>query len=192
MRKSLKKNKFRKGIFLALTILIAIGLVIPLAGLFSNQTDSNSVEGDNTAQQTPQEMLAELENKAKEDPGNTKVLMDLAQAYFYAGKPDQATKTYEQVLTLDPANSEARYDMATIYYYSSQNDLAIAQLQQLLKNDPNNINAHYLYGIVLGTGVKDYQGGIKELETFIELAKEGSDVDKAKQIINEWKSQPAQ
>jgi tetratricopeptide (TPR) repeat protein len=117
--------------------------------------------------------------------------MDLAQSYVYAGNPDQSIKTYEQVLALEPNNSEARYDMAIIYYYSSKYDPAVAQLQELLKNDPNNKDAHYLYGIVLGTGKNDYQGGIQELEKFIELAKEGSDVEKARQLINEWKNPPA-
>jgi cytochrome c-type biogenesis protein CcmH/NrfG len=191
IRKSVKRNKFRKGIFIFITALIAIGLVIPLAGLFSNQPDGSGAQGGNTTQQTPLEMLADLENKAKENPGDAKVLMDLAQAYVYAGNPDQSIKTYEQVLALDPNNSEARYDMAIIYYYSSKYDPAVAQLQELLKNDPGNKKAHYLYGIVLGTGQKDYQGGIKEMEKFIELAKEGSDVEKARQIINEWKTPPA-
>ncbi|HBC92799.1 MAG TPA: hypothetical protein DCZ10_07810 [Pelotomaculum sp.] len=185
------KNRIRKGIFLFVTILIAIGLVIPIAGLFSNQPDYSGVQGDDTAQQTPQERLAELENQARENPGNVNVLLELAQAYFYAGNPDQATKTYEQVLALDTQNSEARYDLATIYYFSSKYDLAIAQLQELLKNEPDNKDARYFYGIVLGTGVKDYQGGIQELEKFIELAKEGPDVEKAKQIIDEWKTAPA-
>jgi cytochrome c-type biogenesis protein CcmH/NrfG len=184
------KNKIRKGIFLFVTILIAIGLVIPLAGLFSNQSDYSGVQGDDIAQQTPQERLAELENQVQENPGNVNVLLELAQAYFYAGDPDQATKTYEQVLALDAQNSEARYDLATIYYFSSKYDLAIAQLQELLKNEPDNKDARYFYGIVLGTGVKDYQGGIQELEKFIELAKEGPDVEKAKQIIDEWKTAP--
>lgn len=185
------KNKFRKGIFVVITVLIAIGLVIPLAGLFSNQPDS-SVPGDNTAQQTSQERLADLENKARENPGDTMVLIDLAQAYFYAGQPDQSAKTYEQVLVLEPNNSEARYDLATIYYYSSKYDPAVTQLQELLKYDPDNKNAHYLYGIVLGSVKNDYQGGIKELEKFIELAKEGPDVEKARQIITEWKNKPDQ
>lgn len=190
VRKSVKRNKFRKGLFVVITVLIAIGLVIPLAGLFQNQPGSSG-QVDNIAQQTPQERLAELENQAKENPGNVNVLLQLAQAYFYAGNPDQATKTYEQVLALDAGNNEARYDMATIYFYSSKYDLAVAQLQELLKNDPDNKAAHYFYGIVLGTGLKDYQGGIQELEKFIELAKEGSDVEKARQIINEWKAAPA-
>ncbi|MDD4239358.1 MAG: tetratricopeptide repeat protein [Desulfotomaculaceae bacterium] len=192
IRKSVKRNKFRRVLFVVITALIAIGLVIPLAGLFSNQSDYSGGQGTNTVQQTPQERLADLENKAKESPGDVSVLVELAQAYFYAGNPDQATKTYEQVLTLDANNSAARYDMATIYYYSSKYDLAVAQLQELLKNDPDNKAAHYFYGIVLGTGIKDYQGGITELEKFVELAKEGSDVEKARQLINEWKATPAQ
>jgi cytochrome c-type biogenesis protein CcmH/NrfG len=190
-KRSMRKNKFRRGLFIVITVLIAIGLVIPLAGLF-NQQDFSGVQGNSPVQQTPEERLADLENRVKESPSDVNLLVELAQTYFYAGKPEQATKTYEQVLELAPGNSEARYDMATIYYYSSKYDLAVAQLQELLKNDPDNKNARYFYGIVLGTGLKDYQNGIKELEKFIEVAKEGPDVEKARQIIDEWKTAPAQ
>jgi hypothetical protein len=40
---------------------------------------------------------------------------------------------------------------------------------------------------VLAEGKKDYQHGIQQLEKFIELAKEGDEVVKARQTIEEWK-----
>lgn len=192
IRKSVKRNKLQKAIFITITVLIAIGLVIPLAGLFQKQPENSRAQSAGPAGQSLQERLSGLEAKAKENPVDTAVLMDLAETYLYAGKPDQAIKTYEQVLALDPNSAQARIDIATIYYYSSKYDQSIAQLQELIKKDPDNKSAHYLYGIVLGTGKKDYTAGIQELEKFIALAKEGPDVEKAKQTINEWKSAPAQ
>lgn len=192
IKKSVKKNRFKRGVFITITIMIAIGLVIPLAGLFQKQPDPTGTQGAGPAGQTPQERIAALEGKVKENPGDTTVLMDLGQAYLYSGKPDQAIQTYQQVLAVNPNLTEAYLDMATIYFYSSKHDQAIAQLQELLKKEPDNVSAHYLYGIVLGTGKKDYAAGIQEMEKFIALAKEGPDVEKARQIINEWKAAPAQ
>jgi len=190
IRKSVKRNRFRKAVFITITALIAIGLVVPLAAMFQKQPTSGGTQS--TAQQTNQDRLAELEAKALENPTDTAVLMELAETYVYTGNPDLAVKTFEQVLALDPGKSEARYDIAFIYYMSAKYDQAEAKLQELLQKDPDNKEAHYLYGVVLGTGKKDYAAGIKEIEKYIELAKEGPNVEKARQIINEWKTQQPQ
>ena len=173
-------------------VLIAVGMVIPLAGLIPKQSGNSGSQAAGPAQQTIMERLSALEAKAKDNPGDTTVLMDLAEAYRYAGNPDRAVKTYEQALSLNPNNSEARIDMAYTYFYSGKIDQAAAQLQELIKIDPDNKDAHYLYGIILGEVKKDYAAGIQEMEKFIALAKEGTEVEKARQRINVWKAAPAQ
>lgn len=188
MKGSVKKNKFKRVIFVTISILIAIGLVIPLAGLFQSQPDYSKGPSAEPTKQTLQERLAGLEAQAKEKPNDIPVLMELGEAYHYAGKSDQAIMTYEKVLAIDPSNSDARIDIATIYYYSSKPDQAIAQLQELIKRDPDYKYAHYLYGVVLATGKQNYAAGIEEMEKFISLAKEGPDVERAKVTINEWKA----
>ncbi|MFX4262991.1 tetratricopeptide repeat protein [Pelotomaculum propionicicum] len=185
------RNKLRRAIFITITALIAIGLVIPLASLFQDQPSGGGAQNSGTAQKTPQERLAELEAEAVKSPGNTAVLMELAEAYIYTSKPDQAVKTYEQVLAADPGYSEARYMIAYVYYMSGKFDQAETNLKELAQKDPNFRDTHLLYGYVLGAGKKDYAGGIQELEKFIALAREGSDVEKAKLTINEWKTAQA-
>ncbi|BAF61041.1 hypothetical protein PTH_2860 [Pelotomaculum thermopropionicum SI] len=192
IKKRVKKSRFQKAVFITITVLIAIGLVVPLAGLFQSQPGGMAGQDAGPAgQQTLEEKLADLEAKARENPGDRVLLMELAELYRYTGNPDRAVKTYEQVLTLDPGNSQARLGIAVTYYFSSKYDLAIAQLQELLRRDPDNKEAHQLYGYVLAIGKKDYATAIQELEKFISLAKEGPDVEKARQAINEWKSAQA-
>jgi cytochrome c-type biogenesis protein CcmH/NrfG len=123
------KNKFRKAIFIVITVLIAIGLVIPLASLFQDQPGGGA-QDPGTAQKTLQERLAELEAEAEKSPGNTEVLMELAEAYIYTSKPDQAVKTYEQVLAADPGYSEARYMIAYVYYMTGEFDQAETNLKR--------------------------------------------------------------
>lgn len=182
------RSKLRRAIFIAITVLIAIGLVIPLASLFQNQPWGGVAQNSGTAQKTLQERLAELETEAIKAPGNTAVLMELAEAYIYTSKPDQAVKTYEQVLAADPGQSEARYMIAFVYYMSGKYDQAETSLKELIQKAPEYIDAHLLYGYVLGAGKKDYAGGIQELEKFIAQAGEGPDVEKARLAINEWKT----
>ncbi|OPY58464.1 MAG: Outer membrane protein assembly factor BamD [Pelotomaculum sp. PtaU1.Bin035] len=193
IRRSVNRNRFRKAIFITITVLIAIGLVIPLAGLFQKQPgNSGSQSAAPVAGQSVQDQLANLESKAKDNPRDTSVLMELAETYQRVGKPDQAIKTFEQVLALDANNTQARYEMAFIYYLTNKSDQAITQLTEIIKVDPDNKDAHYLYGIVLGKGKGDYAAGIQELEKYIAIVKEGTDAEKARQTINEWKSAQAQ
>ncbi|OPX84491.1 MAG: Outer membrane protein assembly factor BamD [Pelotomaculum sp. PtaB.Bin104] len=189
IRKSVKKNKFQRYVFITITVLIAIGLVIPLAGLFQKQpVNTDSSQGTAQDVKSFQEQLATLESRVQENPGNAEVLMELGEAYVRYGKPDQAVKTFEQVLVIDPNNTQARYDMSYVYYLSNKSDLAIAQLKEIISIDPNHKEGHYLYGIILGNSKKDYAAGIQEMEKFIELAKEGIDAEKARQKIEEWKT----
>jgi len=187
-KRSVKRNKFRKAVFITITVLIAIGLVIPLAGLFQNQPDNGGAQTAGLTGQTPLERINGLEARVRENPADTAALLELAEAYRYAGKPDRALKTYEQVLKLEPDNATARLEMAYIYFYSDKNDQAIAQLQELIKKEPDHKEAHLLYGYVLGAGKKDYQAGVQELEKFVALAGEGQEVEQVKQTINEWKA----
>ena len=64
IRKSIKRNKFRKAVFFIITALIAIGLVVPLAGLFQKQPVGGGAQNTGQTQQTMQEKLTDLEAKA--------------------------------------------------------------------------------------------------------------------------------
>lgn len=193
INRAVKKNKWLKFVFITVTVLIAVGLVIPIAGLFKSQPGNSGQQpsaGQNAP--TPQEQLAALEAKAMENPKDTAVLMELGEAYRYLGKPDQAIKTYEQLLALEPNNIAARLEMSLIYYYSGKYNEAATRLEEVISIDPGNKEAHLLYGYVLGAGKKDYEAGIRELEKFIDLAKQGLDVEKARQAVAEWKALAAQ
>ncbi len=184
--KSRKKSKLRKGVFIGITILIAVGLVVPMAGLFQ-QNDSSPV-GQPMQSASLDEEIKALEARSAENPEDTSVLMELAEIYLYAGKPEKSIATYGKILTAEPENSQARINIATVYYYSSDYEQATEHLQTLIEKEPDNMSAHYLYGIVLATGKKDYAAGIEEMEKFIALAGEGPDVERAKQAIIEWEA----
>lgn len=191
-KKSAKRNKWQRIIFVTIVALIAIGMVIPLAGLVKSQSDTGGTNAEEAVQKTIAERISALEASAKDNPNDTEILMELAEAYRYAGKPGQAVTTYEQILSLDPNNSEARVELAYTYFYSQKIDQCIAQLQETIRIAPENKDAHYLYAVILAEIKKDYPGGIREMETFIELAKEGTEVEKARQRINNWKAVSAQ
>ncbi|MHB1041974.1 MAG: tetratricopeptide repeat protein [Eubacteriales bacterium] len=186
--KSVKRKKVQRYVFIFITVLISIGLVVPLVSLFGNGSGTPAKGGgDQAQQQSFADRLAELEAKAKENPSDTAVLMQLAEAYTRAGKQDQSVLTYQSIIAQDPDNLDSRLNLGTLYFYSGKYDQSITSLQEVIKRDPNNQLAHYWCGYVLGVGKKDYAGGVQELEKYVELAKTGIDVEKARQDIVEWK-----
>ncbi|MDD3652677.1 MAG: tetratricopeptide repeat protein [Desulfotomaculaceae bacterium] len=188
IKKSVKRNKFQRFLFITITVLIAVGLVIPIAGLFQKQPVSSDPQDTAQNIKSIEEQISDLEARALDNPGNVDILMELARAYIMQGKPEQAVKTYEQVLTVNPDNTQGRYEMAYVHYLSNNSDQAITQLKEIIRIDPNHKEGHYLYGIILGNSKNDYAAGIQELETFINLAKEGIDAEKARQKIEEWQA----
>lgn len=192
IKRSVRRSRFTRAVFITITVLIAIGLVVPLAGLFRARDDVSGVQSTAAVQKSLQERLAELEEKAAGSPGDRELLMELAETYLYAGKPDQAVLTYEKVLEQDPGFTKARLEMATVYFYSGRFDQSVEQFKKVIESEPDNADAHYLLGVVLGAGKKDYAAGIAELEKYIELAGEGPGAEKARQIIDEWKNMSGQ
>ncbi len=188
IKRSVRRSKFTRAVFITITVLIAIGLVVPLAGLFRGRDDTGGAQSTAAVQKSLGERLAELEEKAAGSPGDKELLMELAETYLYAGKPDQAVLTYEKVLAQDPGFSKARLEMATVYFYSGRYDQSVEQLKKVIESEPDNADAHYLLGIVLGAGKKDFAAGMGELEKFIALKGEGPEAEKARQIIDEWKN----
>jgi len=187
-KKSVKRSKLQRAVFIFLTVLISIGLVVPLLSIFGNKPDIDANNSPAARQQSLADRLAELESRDRENPGDTAVQMKLAEAYQNADRQDQALQTYGEIVAREPDNLEARLEVGSVYFSTGKYDQAIATYQEVLKRAPQNKEAHYMYGIVLGVGKKDYAGGVQELEKYVELAKTGIDVEKAKQAIEEWKA----
>ncbi len=194
-RVSQKKNSFldqrkrrQKIVFIVLTIFLSLGLlsssVVWLGGdYFSPPPPNEPAEGDT---------VADLEARVKEKPDDPQALAALARAYFEAGRLDQAQQTYEKALAQNPDDGALRLELAMTSFLRSDYDKAAAVLEEEIKRHPDHAEAHYLYGHVLAVGKKDYAHGIQELEKFIDLAKTGDDVTRARQRIAEWqKNLPA-
>lgn len=186
--KSFRKNRWQRILFTVITALIAIGLVVPIASLFQRQpTDNYSQTDAERLEQNMQAWITDLEGQAEANPQDTAVLMELGTAYISANNLTQAVETFERVLALEPNNVTARYQIALSYYYSSDYDRSIEQLEDLISLEPDNAEVHQLYGYVL-YGKEDYAAAVRELELYVALAEPGSSVERARQLIEEWKA----
>lgn len=186
-----RRRKQQKIVFGILAAFLAVGLLASsLPGFFlSGNTPANSPQ---TAEQQPVKTAAELEKALKDKPEDKALLAELAGAYLREGQSDKAVETYEKAVALAPENGDMRQTLAMTYFINGNYDKSAAHMQEELKRHPDNKEAHLLYGQVLGYGKKDYPAAIKELEKYIELAGEGNDAVKARQMIEELKDMSTQ
>lgn len=178
-----RQKRRQKILYIVLTALLSVGLLGSSVVWFGGNYFSALFQQD----QPQRESIADLEAKVKANPDDPKALTALARAYFNAGRLQEARDTYEKALEKSPEDGGLALELAMTCFLSGDYDRAAARLEEELKRNPENKEALYLYGQVLALGKNDYRQGIAQLEKFIEVAKEGEDVDRARQMIDEWK-----
>ena len=98
-------------------------------------------------------------------PDQTKVLNNLAMAYYLRGARAEAIKYLKKSLDVDPKNSDARNNLASMYY--EQGDLLKAEneYQNVLKDlvYPNQFRTYYNLGLI-----KLRQGKLVEARQYFE------------------------
>ncbi|RKO65563.1 tetratricopeptide repeat protein [Desulfofundulus salinus] len=182
-----RKKRRQRIAFIILTVFLSLGLLGTSIGWFFDLPAADSPSG---AQPPPLEkIIADLESQAKANPEDADIAVRLARAYLDAGKVDQALKAYENTVQLKPENSDFRIELALVQFLLGRYDESVANFKEEIKRHPDNARAHYYYGQVLALGKGDYEGGIRELEKFIQLAGQGDDVAQARKMIEEWKAQ---
>ena len=192
-----KRKKQQKIVFVVLTVVLGVGLVASSMFWAFGSRNLNTNSNAATAQQQQPEVsidkqIADLEKQVKENPKDSELLAKLAALYWQNGKGQQAVETYQQALELKPGDAKLNKDLASTYYLMGKYDDAINQVQQVIRQVPSDAEAHYLIGqfyAYRGDDKRDVQKGIKELEEFVSLQKEGLDVDKAKQMIQALKAE---
>ena len=90
--------------------------------------------------------LGRLEQAAKGDPENPDAWRDLADAFLFEGRVEDAAKAIKQAVGLRPDDLASLVDLAHVAYASGQPSVAITSLEQVLERDPGNLSA--LRGLV--------------------------------------------
>ncbi|TYO96483.1 tetratricopeptide repeat protein [Desulfallas thermosapovorans] len=185
-----RKKKRQKIVFGILAVVLGVGLVG--SSMFWAFGDSNipSKAGTAGVQQagSTEQKIADLESQLKEDQQNTALMGQLAKLYRDNGEGQKAVDTYNKALKIKPDDVEMHKELGVTYFLLGDYDKATAQMDEALELKPDDAYAHYyagqFYAFRSDEG-RDVGKGIKELEEFVRLQKEGPDVEKAKQYINE-------
>lgn len=187
-----KRRRQQRIVFGIVVAVLALGLIATsIVWSVGGRSNLASSAGASVAQPekvvSPQEQIAQLEKELQQKPDDVQVMSQLATAYLRAGQRDKGLAMLEKAVQKQPDNADLRLDLALHYFLANQNDKSIAELNRIIEQQPANKTAHFYLGQVLALGKQDYKGGIAELEKYIELAKTGDDVQKARQMIEEWK-----
>ncbi len=82
------------------------------------------------------EALTSLRLALKENPGDVKILQQIAITYTRIGMIEEAAKTYRHVLRNRPSEPGAHYGLAFIHLRSGQHEEAIEHLRAFLQSPP--------------------------------------------------------
>jgi tetratricopeptide (TPR) repeat protein len=131
---------------------------------------------------------AELERRAKAEPRNAAVRIDLADLYYDASRFDLATPWYEAGLALDPKNVNASTDLAVCYYNLNQIDRALAQIERSLAVDARHLPTLLNQGVIRAFGKQDLTGAAESWERVVQLAPDSVEGRRARQALDGLRS----
>ncbi len=185
-----KKKKRQKIIFTILAAVLGVGLVG--SSMFWAFGDSNLPTQNQTTNEqqtnTAEQQIAVLEAQLKEEQQNTTLMAQLAKLYRDNGNNAKAVDTYVKALKIKPGDVDLRKELSETYFLIGDYHNAVLEIKQAIKLRPGDAYAHYYAGqfnAFRSDDGRDVAKGIAELEEFIRIQKEGPDVEKAKQYIEE-------
>jgi cytochrome c-type biogenesis protein CcmH len=163
----------RRG-WIAALVVMAIALPLVAGGLYYiNSAPALRVIAGLGAQQgggqvPPMvlEMVARLENRLKENPGDAEGWSRLGRAYVVLGRSADAQNAYERALALTPDNVEALSGYAWLLYSqdpSNTGEPAYGLYLRLSKLDPENRDALWFLGLA-AYQKGDFRGSIRHWE----------------------------
>lgn len=179
-----KRRLQQKIVFGFLAAVLSMGLIA--SSIVWTLGRSNVPENVPT-QEKPAATAAELEEKARANPKDVGILLELAQAYQQENNAQKAVETYEKAVSLDPGRDDLKNRLAGGYITVGQYDRATAILEEVLSRSPDNKEAHYYYGHAL-VAKKEYKKALGEFERYVKLAGEKDpEVENVKRLIETLK-----
>jgi tetratricopeptide (TPR) repeat protein len=149
----------------------AVAVIALVAGCSGSSTSKEEfLENGNKffAEEKYAEAIVEYRNAVQQDEKFGAARWKLAQAYEKSGNPGAAFREFIRAADLLPENAEVQIQAAAYLMLAGQFEDAKTRVQRVLDRDPKNVAAQVLLGNSLA-GLRDIEGGIKELEEAIAL-----------------------
>jgi tetratricopeptide (TPR) repeat protein len=145
---------------------------------------STAAAPQNTPPPLDTQKVAELETRAKAEPENAAVRIEIANLYYDAQKFDQAASWYEAALQITPGDVNASTDLAVCYYMQEQTDRALAQIDRSLQLDGRHAKTLLNQGIIRAWGKQDLKGAAESWEKVLAVAPDTEEARLAQQGLD--------
>ncbi len=145
-------NKIKSITIIAIGLGVAL-IILMFSGVFDSIISPSSTSVKNMDQNSGVDLaniqkINSLEEVVKNNPKDSKSILELAHLKNDSGMYEQAIVNYKQYLSLVPSDPDARIDMGICYYNLQNYDEAINQMEQALKYDPKHQIGFLDLGIV--------------------------------------------
>ena len=133
-----------------------------------------NVMSESFVQKRAQAMEAErhiehMKEEVAKHSDNAESWTKLGNAYYDAGKFDEAIETYTKSLALSPDRPDVLTDMGTMYWKKKEPLKAIELFDRASVVDPTHIHAKFNKGVVLYQEMNDTEGAIKAFQLVADL-----------------------
>jgi tetratricopeptide (TPR) repeat protein len=154
----------------------------------SQETPGNALPANHPPIDTAQRVAA-LEKMIAADPRNPEYPTQVGNLYYDAGQYEKAIGYYQKSLDLKPRDPNVETDLAACLHYIGQDDRALETLDKVLKYSPGFAQAMYNKGVILVSGKKSIESGIKVWEDLLRSNPNYPQRAELEQKINQLKSE---
>lgn len=130
--------------------------------------------------------IAELETRAKADPGDIPNQLALGDAYLTAGNLSGAASAYQAVLAKDAQNVAALDGLAIVLYRSGETKGATLAVDRVLAIRPKDLDALFLKGL-LQYQANDFKGAVATWTVFLDVGQYDGRADMVRALNDEAK-----
>ncbi len=143
-----------------------------------------------SASQEAQRLLAELEDKARQNPKDVKALTELADYLLDQRLFARAADTYSSILDIEPQNLDIRTRLATAYFFQGMTKSAIKEYRSIIEAEPTKIEAHYYLALALShSEPPDVEGAVNSWKEVVKQAPDSEMGKKAQTFIEAYQKQ---
>ncbi len=176
----------KEHVFLFIVIAFVVGIVVGVIAtvLYEEKTPLMPASIKPPASPTApllnadaQKQISILQSILRDDPKNSKALVELGNLYFDAEQLDAAIQAYSKALEIDPKNPDVRTDMGIMFRRKGDFDRAIAEFKKAAETDPGHVNSRYNLGVVLLHDKGDIKGAIKAWGEYLKVEPTGPRAD---------------
>ena len=176
------------GVFFGIIVGWMIGSQQSRPAAVTPQSAPPSASQNQTAAPFDESRAATLRAAIEKNRNDVEARVQLGDLYFDAERFSDATKWYEEALTVDPRHVNASTDLGIAYYYMNEPDRALSQFDRSLAIDPKHTKTLLNIGIVRAFGKQDLEGAAKVWQQVLDIAPASPEAAMAKQALQGLRS----